>query len=88
MCQPPPSYKFKRFCVSLGSSVVEKVVDSQYRYDTDTDLDNTNLGIYNPMQSTVDGHLRIKLLDTDWQKFPADANKAYQCWPMVSRFNR
>jgi hypothetical protein len=49
--------------------VVAKVVDSRYRY-------NTNLGIDDPMKQVVDGHLRIELLDINWQKFPADANNA------------
>jgi hypothetical protein len=42
---------------SLGPFVVAKVVGSQYQYDTD--LADTNLGISNPLQSVVDGHLRI-----------------------------
>jgi hypothetical protein len=36
---------------SLGPSVVAKVVDSQYQYDTD--LADTNLGIGNPMKSAI-----------------------------------
>jgi hypothetical protein len=36
------------------------------------------------MQSVVDGHLRIKLLDINWQELPADANNAYRCLPMLA----
>jgi len=37
-----------------------------------TILADANLAIGNPMQSVVDDHLRIKLLDIDWQKVPAN----------------
>jgi hypothetical protein len=30
------------------------------------------------MQSAVDGHVSIDLLDIDWQELPANANNAYQ----------
>jgi hypothetical protein len=36
------------------------------------------------MQSVVDGHLRIKLLDINWQELPADANNAYRCLLMLT----
>jgi hypothetical protein len=39
------------FQLSLGPSVVEKVVDSRYRYDTN--LADLNLGIGYPTQSTA-----------------------------------
>ena len=52
----------------MGHSVVAKVVDSQYRYDTNTDLADTNLGIGDPMQSLVNSHLRIESLDIDLRK--------------------
>jgi hypothetical protein len=54
--------------------VVKKVVDSRYRYN----IANANLGIGDPMQLVVDGHLIIELLDIDWQKFPANTNNACQ----------
>ncbi len=40
------------------------------------------------MQSAVDGHLRIDPLDIDWQELLADANNAYQCLRMASRYNQ
>ena len=52
--------------LSLGPSVVEKVVDSWYQYDTDTNLADINLGIGYLMQSVPDSHLRIESLDIDW----------------------
>jgi hypothetical protein len=54
--------------LSLGPLVVEKVADSQYRYNTDTDLANLNLGIGYPMQSVIDSKVSIEPLDIDWHK--------------------
>ncbi len=45
--------------LSLGPSVVEKVVDSWYRYDTDTNLGNFGLGIGDPMTPETDPNLTI-----------------------------
>ncbi len=45
--------------LSLGPSVVEKVVDSWYQYDTDTDLADFGLGIGDPMTPETDANLTI-----------------------------
>lgn len=68
--------------LSLGYSVVENVF--WIWYDTDTILADADLAIGDPMQSVVDGHLRIKLLDINWQELPADANNAYRCLLMLT----
>jgi hypothetical protein len=65
-----------------------KKISDLIRYDTDTILADANLAIDDPMQSVVDGHLRIEPLYIDWQELPADANNAYQSWPMISRNKR
>jgi hypothetical protein len=54
--------------VSLGPSVVEKFVDSRYRYDTDTDLADLNLAIGYPMQLVTDSKVSIEPLDINWHK--------------------
>ncbi len=59
------------FFLGLGYWIVKTVDDSQYPYDTNTLLANADLAISYPMQSAVDGHVRINPLDIDWQKFPA-----------------
>jgi hypothetical protein len=41
-------------------------------------------GIGYPMQSIVNGHLGIELIDINWQELPANANNAYRCLPMIS----
>ncbi len=48
--------------------MVEKVVDSRYQYDTNTDLANLNIVICYPMQSVTDSKVSIELLDIDWHK--------------------
>ncbi len=50
-----------------------KQISDLKRYNTDTISTDANLAIGDPMQSVVDGHLRIELLDIDWQELPADA---------------
>jgi hypothetical protein len=54
--------------------VVEKVVDSRYRYNINTDVADASLGIGDPMQLVTDSKVSIELLDIDWHKFPTDAN--------------
>jgi hypothetical protein len=46
--------------------------------DTDTILVDSNIAIGYLMQLEVDGHLGIKPLDIDWQKFPADGKNGSQ----------
>jgi hypothetical protein len=45
--------------LSLGPSVVEKVVDSRYRYDTNTNLANFRLGIGDLMTPETNPNLTI-----------------------------
>ncbi len=47
------------FNLSLGPSVVEKVVDSRYRYDTEAMVPDFNLVIGDPMGSASDGKIGI-----------------------------
>jgi flagellar biosynthesis/type III secretory pathway ATPase len=53
-------------------------VDSLYLYKTDTILADANLAISDPMQSVVDGHLRMESLVIKGKKFPADAKNGSQ----------
>ncbi len=46
--------------LSLWPSVVEKVVDSWYWYDNDTDLFDLNLGTGDPMALVADANIRIQ----------------------------
>ncbi len=50
----------KQYTLSLGPSVVEKVIDSWYRYNTDTDLADLNLGIGYLIQSVTDIKVSIE----------------------------
>jgi hypothetical protein len=53
------------FRLTLGYSVVAKVVDSQNQYNTDTILANANLAIGDQMQLVVEDHLGMELLGID-----------------------
>ncbi len=46
--------------LSLGPSVVEKVVDSRYWYNTDAMVPDFDLGIGDPMGSPSDGKIGIE----------------------------
>jgi hypothetical protein len=64
--------------ITLGYSVVEKVVDSQYRYDTNTIVTNANISIGYLMQLVVDVDVGIETLYIDWQKYSADGKNGSQ----------
>ena len=64
--------------------VVEKVVDSRYQYDTDTNLAEANLGIGGLMQSVTDNKVSIESLDIDWHTFSADANSMELMEPLIT----
>ncbi len=62
----------------MGHLVVEKVVDSRYQYDTNTDLATLNIGICYPMQSVTESKVSIELLDIDWHKICIQWQKGSQ----------
>jgi hypothetical protein len=79
---------WKKCKLSMGHLVVEKVVDSWYQYDTNTDLANLNIGICYPMQSVTKSKVSIELLDIDWHKICIRWQKGSQYKLMITRWNR